>query len=156
MPPGGYQPRRDPDSPWEDQPLYMDVGHSGGGHLGGVGTGGDDGDFSGGIVNLDLVENTRMDEAEVSMKSLVIWPLIALALVVMYSYRPSSSTTTEPAQAQPVVATTLQAVQPQPQQVNLNPPPPFAGSTERGHWLWIPDKNPGPPGYSIPPAPPNH
>lgn len=151
MPPGRYEPRRDPDSPWADQPLYMDVGHSGGGHLGGVGTGGDHGDFPGGIVKLDLVENKGMDESQVSIKSLVVWSLLAVAAVVILSYRPSPTTTEAP----PVVATAVQAV-PAP---NLIPPAaPPAGVTERGHWIWIPDKNPPnlPPGYSIPPAPPQH
>lgn len=129
----------------------MGSGHPCGGHLGGVGTGGNHGNLFGRIIDLDLVENKGMGETEVSMKSLVLWPLLALALVVIISYRPSASTTTEPAQAAPVVATAVQAV-PAP---NLIPPTaPPAGVTERGHWIWIPDKNPNlPPGWSIPPAP---
>lgn len=98
-----------------------------------------------------------MDAGEVSMKSLVVWPLVAIAVVVFYSYRPSASTTTEPAQAAPVVATEVQAA-PAP---NLIPPAPPAvtNPTPRGHWLWIPEANPNlppgqvPPSYSIPAAP---
>lgn len=139
------------DSPWKDRPAYLDVGYSGGRHFGGVGTGGDDWINPRGRAELDLVEDKRMDEGEVSMKSLVVWPLLALAVVVFYSYRPSS---TEPAQAAPVVATVQAASAP-----NLIPPAPPAvtNPTPRGHWVWIPENAPNlPPGWSIPPAAPNH
>lgn len=94
---------------------------------------------------MDLVENKGMDESEVGMKSLVVWPLVALAVVVFYSYRSSS---TEPAQAAPVVATEVQAVA----APNLIPPlPAVQNPTPRGHWVWIPEANPNLPPAQVPP-----
>ena len=162
MPPtGGYEPRGDPDSPWEDQPLYMDVGYSRGGRAGGDAFGDVERDHSGGGVNVDIYSDPPV---EVSMKQLVFWPVVFLLIGVVWAQTPTQTvgnTPTPTPQTNPTNSPTIQPTQiiaPTPQLGPMTPKNPVAAAPEeRGHWVFIPDKGQPnlPPGnsYSIPPAP---
>lgn len=148
MPPGGgYESRGDPDSPWADQPFYMDVGYSRGGDSGGDAFRDDERDHNRGGIDVDIFSDPPV---EISMKSLFIWPAIALVLGLWWSWGPRVETAPE-AGTPPQQVTLNAPVNPvQPVQVQPAPlPDPRAQPAGPGHWVWIPEN---PAGWNIPPA----
>lgn len=145
MPTGDYPPPGD--SPWKDQPSYLDVGYSGGGGFGSFGTGGDDGDHTGGGNNMDM----DTDEAMGGLGRPALLALIGIfgvAAAFWYAREPSPVVEQPAAVVAPVVAVPA----PNPV-VQPAPPDPRAQPPGAGHWVWIPEQ-PAPgtamQSYSIP------
>lgn len=102
-------------------------------------------DYAGCGYNMDFHTDPAVD---ISMKSLFIWPAVALVLGIWWAWgtkAPEAETSTPP-----VPAVTLNApVNPLPV-VQPAPPDPRAQPAGAGHWIWIPDRGPGGESYSIP------
>ena len=81
----------DPDSPWEDQPSYLDVGYTRGGSSRRVGTGGDDWINPRGVTDVDLVSHEEVGSKmrESGLGSLVFWAVMGLMAVVVSAYQPA-------------------------------------------------------------------
>lgn len=154
---------RDPDSPWEDQPAYMDVGYSGRWFAGDVDLRDRIGAGLGRVINVDMVADETV--GDVGKFQLFFWPAVFLLIGVVWAQAPSQTPTANVPTATPqtnptnlpTVTATATMVSPVPQ-----PPAPknpvSAVPEEHGHWVFIPDKGQPnlPPGYSIPPAQPAH
>lgn len=151
MPPGGgYEPRGDPDSPWKDQPLYMDVGYTRAGDIGG--------DALRNVQRFDFGSQLGVDifsdpPVEISMKSLFIWPAIALVLGLWWSW--GTRVETGPEAGTPPQQVTLNAPVNPVVPATIQPAPlpdPRAQPAGPGHWVWIPENPANPAGWNIPPA----